>query len=161
MRPYDASHLAATILAGIATGFYLSHTLVLGPMFSWLAEPARLPLLHQTYSEFRVLHPPVLYLGVVTLQQAAALVFAVVAVSMKRDPLRAVAAAACALVVPAVHVLSGFFALEVGVVSGTIVDTARLARFAAWNVPIHVFHTAATLAAFILLCRIPWKASTS
>jgi len=154
-RLYVACHLLATTLAGIVTGFYLSHTLVLGRMFSWLADPSRLLLLKQTYSDFRLIHPPVLYLAIITIQQAVALGFAVLSVSLKRQVLPAVAVAACSLVVPLVHDSSGFFRLEVGIVSGAVHDATELSRFAAWNVPIHVFHTLATLAAFILLVRIP------
>lgn len=150
----EASLLLATILTGIVTGFYLSHSLVLGPMFSWLSDPTRLPLLQQTYAEFRILHPPWLYLAVIELQQAAVVAFAALSARDRRHVLAAVAAAVCTLVVPAVHVVSGFFRLEVEVVSGVLHEPADLARFAAWNVPIHVFHTLATFAAFVILCRI-------
>ncbi|TMB37805.1 MAG: hypothetical protein E6J55_25655 [Deltaproteobacteria bacterium] len=153
-RLYATSHLVTTILAGIVTGFYLSHTLVLGRMFSWLAEPSRLSLLNQTYSEFRVLHPPLLYIAVICIQQVAALAFSILSVLLRRQAFPAAAAAVCTLVVPLIHVASGFFRLEVGVVSGAVRDSAQLSRFGAWNVPIHLFHTAATLAAFIILCRI-------
>jgi hypothetical protein len=84
-RLYRASHLFATTLAGIVTGFYLSHTLVLGRMFSWLADPSRLPLLKQTYSEFRLIHPPFLYIAILCIQQAAVLGFAILSLSLKRQ----------------------------------------------------------------------------
>jgi hypothetical protein len=153
-RLYACGHLIATILSGIVTGFYLSHSLVLGPMFYWLADPARQPLLQQTYSEFRVIHPPFVYLAVIAAQVVAVLGFAALSVWFGRNIPLTVAAAACSMAVPLLHVASGFFRLEVGVVSASLRGAPDLARFAAWNVPIHLFHTAATLAACVLLYYI-------
>ncbi len=39
---YAALHLLATTPAGIVTGFYPSHVLVLGALYSWLANLCRI-----------------------------------------------------------------------------------------------------------------------
>jgi hypothetical protein len=144
--------LTATLLTGIVCGFYLGHSLVLGPMFSWLAADGRQGLLWQTYSEFRLLHPPLPYLAVIAAQQVSIVAFLGVSLWQRRRPMLATAAAAFALIVPVFHATSGFGALERGVVSGGVRAPADLARFAAWNVPVHLLYAAATLAAFVALC---------
>jgi hypothetical protein len=145
------SWLAATVLTGIVSGFYLSHALVLGALFTWLADPARSALLWQTYSEFRKVHPPGLYLSVIGAQIIAAIVFAALSVWRRSGALPAVIAAILSLAIIVVQLASGFSALEVGVVSGTARSPEELARFARWNVPIHVCHASLALVAFLVL----------
>ncbi|MDC7125264.1 MAG: hypothetical protein PQJ46_06845 [Spirochaetales bacterium] len=145
--------LLTILLTGILTGFVLSHSLILGPWFTWfVSNPEKTPLLYETYSVFRQNHPPTLYNSIFMLQIFSFLVFLIFASIRKyRAPL-ALIAFLISLVVGIIHFGSGFGELEHAVLSGVAKDAASLARYAKWNVPIHRFHSAGCLASFILLC---------
>lgn len=44
---------STTVLVGILAGFFIAHSLLLGPFFSWFIESGKVDLLRQTFSVYR------------------------------------------------------------------------------------------------------------
>lgn len=138
---------------GITTGFYLSHSLVLGPWYTWFATtPGKLPLLYQTYTEFRAVHTPVAYYLISILQVCVLIAFTIISVIKKNNARLAVIALLSSLCAGVIHIATGFSTLEVDFVTGVELDPVALAKFASLNVPLHLTYAILMLITFILLC---------
>ena len=144
--------IVTIILTGITTGFYLSHSLILGQWFTWFViNPEKLPLLYQTYSEFRAEHIPILYQSICALQILVFIIFTIFAILRKYRIRIALIALLFSISAGIIHIGTGFSKLEIDVLSGINRDSISLAKYATLNVPFHITYTFLMFISFLLL----------
>ena len=140
---YWACWLLAVLFTGLVAGLMLGHALILAPFLSWMLANGPPGTLGHTYPVFRATAGAVgltVYYLLAGVQVAMALGFLVAAVAMRRHPAAAAVAGAASVCWVIVHYASGFGAVEAQLWRNPAAGTDGVARFLAWNTPIHFLH---------------------
>lgn len=152
-----ASWLFATVLSGMVLGFYVSHSIVLGPFFSWFIESGKYQLLNETYATFRHQHPTNLYYILLGIQGLASFIFMISTWINGHNLIAGIIVGVCAPLAGVIHSISGFGILEINILSGRTVGQMELTNFTRWNVPIHLLYALIMLVGVVTLLLIPLK----
>jgi hypothetical protein len=152
---FKALWLISVVLTGTTTGFYISHSVILGPWYTWFTkEKGKLPLLYETYSEFRREQAPVLYLIICYAQGLSVVAFALYAALAGRNAAQSILSAAFSMLAGILFLGTGFSKLEATVLAGTDRSPESVRRYATLNVPLHVAFAVLMLASFLGLLLI-------
>ena len=160
-RLYWPSWFLAALLTGIVGGFMLGHALILAQFLNWLLLSG-VPALSDAYPTFRGSAGRAgldAYYAVAGLQVIGTSAFLLVSLAARRQRTAALVAGVAGVLWIAIHYASGFGALE-GTMLGSAGPISRdvAARFAGWNVPIHVFHAVVLVVALGALLSVPLTA---
>jgi len=147
---FKALWLLSVILTGITTGFYVSHSLILGRWYTWFTrKEGKLPLLYATYSEFRSKHSPIVYLIICYGQGLVILAFAVVATIIRKHAALSILSASFSMIAGILLLASGFAKLEASVLSGVDRSPGSIKKYSSLNIPMHIAFSILMLASFV------------
>lgn len=151
---------STTILTGILAGFMISHSLILGPFFTWFIESGNVDLLQSTFSVYRtsssasLLHS--LYYMPLLLALISGAIWTVLSFLLKRDRIIAVIAGLSTFWVSIIFLGTGFGEVEEAAMSG-IADETTMQLFASLNLPIHTSFAIIYTVSFLLLLIVVLK----
>jgi hypothetical protein len=157
---YWSSWFSTTIFVGILAGYFISHSVLLGPFFSWFIESGKVDLLHQTFSVYRETagysHLYNLYYAPILFSLISGGIWTILAFILKRDRVISIFAGLPTYFMSAIFLATGFSNTENAVMSG-IADDATNRLFALENVPIHtsfaIIHTISFLLLLVIVLR--------
>jgi hypothetical protein len=157
-RAYRFFWYLTTVITGILAGFMLSHSIMLGRYYSWLAEDAgRMDLMKQTYAAFRAEYRPQdLYNFFLYLSLPIGIAFVILALILKKDRILSAFAGLSTFWVGAIYFLSGLSTAESAVLKAEA-DRQIALYFASINVPAHVCFAVLYTMSFVLLLFIGMK----
>jgi hypothetical protein len=159
-RLYWGFWSSTTLLVGILTGYFIAHSLLLGPFFTWFIESDKISLLQQTFSIYKATpgyaHLYGLYYVPLLLSLISGGVWTILAFILKRDRVISIIAGLPTYFISIAFFATGFTNTEQAVMSG-VADAATYQLFASENVPLHTSFAVIHAISFSLLLMIALK----